>query len=260
MFNFRPNSHGFGFNVVAPEEKVPRFRMNAYGTVPGASPGDLSNAFPAINSDNSGVLPGGTMFNVQPERHLPGLHNFRPPEEFVPGFRMNADGSMRDASTTRARLYPDPGGNSFGAFDQLGTNAFTSVGDGTPPPWLTFARALSDWRGKVPALDSGAVQPAAMTGQLLLGQVATGYRSPPTGRDRDIRQASLTDRPSETQEEREMRIFKVPIPRPDIPIPPPYPPPFFVPILPIIPLPEPDPRPPEAPPPAPGNRIALPST
>ena len=36
-------------------------------------------------------------FNVQPEHHLPGLHNFRPPVETVPGFRMNADGSVRGA-------------------------------------------------------------------------------------------------------------------------------------------------------------------
>lgn len=77
----------------------------------------------------------------------------------------------------------------------------------------------------------------------------------PTGRERDIQQVSLTDRPSETKEEREKRIFKVPIPRPDIPMPQPFPPPFHIP-LPIIPVPKP-PRPPEAPPPAPGNRIAL---
>jgi hypothetical protein len=38
------------------------------------------------------------MFNVQPERRVPGLHNFRPPEELVPGFRMNADGSTREAT------------------------------------------------------------------------------------------------------------------------------------------------------------------
>lgn len=89
----------------------------------------------------------------------------------------------------------------------------------------------------------------------LIGSGAGSFS--PTGRERDIQLVSLTDRPSETKEEREMRIFKVPIPHPDIPMPPPFPPPFYIPLVPIIPLPEPPPRPPEAPPPAPGNRIAL---
>jgi hypothetical protein len=36
------------------------------------------------------------MFNVQRERLMPGLHNFRPAERVPPGFRMNADGSVRE--------------------------------------------------------------------------------------------------------------------------------------------------------------------
>ena len=74
------------------------------------------------------------------------------------------------------------------------------------------------------------------------------------GRERDLQQASLADRPSETQEEREIRIFRVPIPRPDLLIPPLCPRPFYNPLLPILPCP------PEAPLPAPGNRIASPLT
>jgi len=41
------------------------------------------------------------MFNVQRERHVPGLHNFKPPEALVPGFRMNADGKVRQGGSNR---------------------------------------------------------------------------------------------------------------------------------------------------------------
>jgi hypothetical protein len=202
------------------------------------------------------------MFNVRPDRRLFGFH-VEPPEEVVPGFRINADGSIRKATIPAAPLYSDFN-SPFGFRPDLDTNAFTPVGDGMPPPYLTFAvRRFLDGLGGAPRLPTGLTSsagPQSWPAFFSNTPEVIAPSGPRSGRDRDIQQASLTDRPSETQQERETRIFKVPIPRPDIPIPPPYPPPFYVPILPIIPLPEPDPRPPEAPPPAPGNRIALPST
>lgn len=69
------------------------------------------------------------MFNIQPERRVPGLHNFRPPEELMPGFRMNADGSIRQTTVS-------------------------------PPPYPAFARGLYNGLGSAPAFDAGATQPA----------------------------------------------------------------------------------------------------
>ncbi len=154
MFNIRPEKPWFEFGD-EPLDDLPGFRMNAGGTIRDASPGDLSTAFFGINPGDSAALPGGTMFNIQPGQNLPGLHNFRPPEERVPGFRMNADGSIRDASTPPARLYPDAGGNPFGPFDQPGTNPFTSVGDGSLPPYLAYSPRFSNGLGKVPTIDEG---------------------------------------------------------------------------------------------------------
>ena len=154
MFNIRPDKPWFQFGD-EPLADLPGFRMNADGTVRDASPGDLSTALLGIDPGDSAVLPGGTMFNVQPGQNLPGLHNFRPPEERVPGFRMNADGSIRDASTPPARLYPNVGGNPFGPFDQPGNNAFTSVGNGSLPPYLAYGPGFSNGLGKVPTLDKG---------------------------------------------------------------------------------------------------------
>lgn len=154
MFNIRPEKPWFRFGD-EPLDVLPGFRMNADGTVRDASSGNLSTAFFGINPGDSAALPGGTMFNIQPGQNLPGLHNFRPPEERVPGFRMNADGSIRDASTPPARLYPDAGGNPFGPFDQPGTNPFTSVGDGSSSPYLAYSHGFSNGLGKVPTMDEG---------------------------------------------------------------------------------------------------------
>lgn len=78
------------------------------------------------------------MFNVQSERRVPGLHNFRPPEELVPGFRMNADGSIRQATVA-------------------------------PPPYPAFARGLYNGLGSSPAFAPGAARPA------FAGAAAGGY-------------------------------------------------------------------------------------
>lgn len=154
MFSIRPDKRWFEFGD-EPLEGPPGFRMNADGTVRDASTGDVSTAFLGIDPNNGAALPGGTMFNVQPGQNLPGLHNFRPPQELVPGFRMNADGSIRDASTPSAQHYPDIGGNPFGRFDQFGTKPFTPVGDGSPPPYLAYDPGFSNGLGKVPTLDEG---------------------------------------------------------------------------------------------------------
>lgn len=67
------------------------------------------------------------MFNVQLERRLPGLHNYKPPEEFVPGFRVNADNSMSEATA------PPPSDLAFvhGLFNGLGS-AFVGAATGNP--------------------------------------------------------------------------------------------------------------------------------
>lgn len=83
------------------------------------------------------------------------------PLEALPGFRMNADGSIRDASTPPAQLHPSAGGNPPGAFDQFGTNPFASVGDGTLPPYLVYSPGQFNGLGKVPADDEG--EPGGMS-------------------------------------------------------------------------------------------------
>ncbi|MBI2737686.1 MAG: hypothetical protein HYX38_14235 [Rhodospirillales bacterium] len=174
MFNIRPEKRWFEFGDV-PLEDSPGFRMNAGGTVrDDASSSDLSTA-----------LPGGAMFNVQPERQLPGLHNFRPPEELVTGFRLSADGSMQDTSTPPARLYPDAGGNPFRSFYQPGTKAFTSVGDGSPPPYLAYSPGFSNGLGKVLPLGDGELSGTAVSSlsnaPFFSGRVAGGppFVAPP---------------------------------------------------------------------------------
>ncbi len=154
MFNIRPDRPWFQLGD-EPLEDLPGFRVNVDGTVRDASRGDLRTAFPGIDPGETAALLGGIMFNVQPGQNLPGLHNFRPPEELVPGFRMNADGSIRDTSVPPARIYPDVGANSFGPFNQFGTKPFTSVGDGSPPPYLAYDSGFSNELGKVPPLNEG---------------------------------------------------------------------------------------------------------
>jgi hypothetical protein len=91
------------------------------------------------------------MFNVRPDWDLPGLHNFKPPEddfpglhnfkppaEEVPGFRVNVDASMRQAPMPTARLVPDVGGGPFGLFENASPSALPAS-DGRlslcPPVW-----------------------------------------------------------------------------------------------------------------------------
>jgi hypothetical protein len=53
-----------------------------------------------------GQADAGPGFRVGPPDQVPGLHNFKPPQEVVPGFRVNADGSARVG-------YPPAGNTAF---------------------------------------------------------------------------------------------------------------------------------------------------
>lgn len=96
----------------------------------------------------------------------------------------------------------------------------------------------------------------------VLAQAARQDASPRANREPvDIQQASLADGPSETQDDRETRIFGAPIRRGVPPSPKEVPRwrwDFIIPEYPPKPPELPVPKPHEAPAPAPGNRIALP--
>ena len=68
------------------------------------------------------------MFNVRPNLRAPGF-NVREPEEEVPGFRLNADGTIGKPPMTAAK----PDGTSFDLFEPQPLGAW-------PPPYLAFAR------------------------------------------------------------------------------------------------------------------------
>ena len=68
------------------------------------------------------------MFNVRPNLSVLGF-NVREPEEEVPGFRLNADGTIGEAPMTAAK----PDGNPFDLFEPQPQGAW-------PPPYLAFAR------------------------------------------------------------------------------------------------------------------------
>ena len=153
MFNVRPDKRWFGFYAEPPEDP-PGFGLNADGSVRGTLPDDPGSAFPGYDLGVSAAMPGNTMFNVRPELDLPGLHRFKPPQETVPGFRMTADGSIRNDATPAARPGPDVGTSPFGVFDlqSLGANAFTPVGDGSPPPYLIYGPGLYNRLAEAPTL------------------------------------------------------------------------------------------------------------
>lgn len=139
MFNVRPDKLWFGFCGEPPED-LPGFRLNTDGSVLGALPSDSSTAFLGYDLGAGEAVPGSTMFNVRPEQEFPGLHNFKPPEEMVPGFRMNADGSIRNDATPAIRPSPDVGGKPFGVLDlqSLDHSAFMPVGGRSPSPYLAY--------------------------------------------------------------------------------------------------------------------------
>lgn len=110
------------------------------------------------------------MFNVRPGWDLPGLHNFKPPEKVVPGFRVNADGSTRRATVPTARLVPDVGSSSFGFSD--GTSAAVPASGGRREacplvgrvgPHCVYQCSPSEWV-YYPAPFSGICQPFIVPG------------------------------------------------------------------------------------------------
>lgn len=82
------------------------------------------------------------MFNVRPALRVPGV-NVREPEEEVPGFRLNADGTIGKAPMTAAT----PNANPFDIFEPQRLAAW-------PPPYLAFARG-GGIGGPEPPADDG---------------------------------------------------------------------------------------------------------
>lgn len=101
------------------------------------------------------------------EEDVPGLHNWRPNEE-VPGLHTwrprNADGPIREATLSAAPLHSDGSGDLFNLFERpdQGSNAFGPVGDGTPSPYLAFARGLNSNAGGASIVAPEAVQLSGM--------------------------------------------------------------------------------------------------
>lgn len=269
MFNVRPNALSPWLYVEPPPaDEVPGFRMNPDGSVrdtPSAPPprpfgfGSSASSSPSMGfgfQDAMRFAPG----SIYSDAYLTGgLPDFAPPPRhplqealnqimgIYAGFGTEPSRSLDQQSSTADIVGPI--GNQFHS-PYASDNAFPQAAR-PAVPFDSMSRIASDDHSMAEAA------PKADFARADSGLIGRGGRSfSPTGRERDIQQVSLTDRPSETQEEREMRIFKVPIPRPEVPMPQPFPPPFYIPMVPIMPVPEPAPRPPEAPPPAPGNRIA----
>jgi hypothetical protein len=265
MFNVRPDARSPWLCVEPPPaDEVPGFRINPDGSVRGtrraAPPGSFGFDPSAGPSPSMGTgfqdamrfAPG----NVHPDAHLTGLSDFAPPPRHPLQDALDqimgiyAGFGTEPRSLDRQRSAADIVGNRFPS-PYASDNSFPQVAR-PAVPLNSMSRIASDDRSMAEAAQRADLVRADPR---LIGSGGGSFS--PTGREHDIQQVSLTDRPSETQEEREKRIFKVPIPRPDIPMHPPFPPPFHIPLVPILPPPEPPPRPPEAPPPAPGNRIAL---
>lgn len=92
------------------------------------------------------------MFNVRPNLRAPGF-NVREPEEEVPGFRLNADGTIGKPPMTAAR----PDGTSFDIFEPQSQNAW-------PPPYLAFARGGGIGGRELPVNDGRSPFPNAAGG------------------------------------------------------------------------------------------------
>jgi hypothetical protein len=93
------------------------------------------------------------MFNVRPNLRGPGF-NVREPEEEVPGFRLNADGTIGKAPMIAAK----PDGNPFDIFEPQPLGAW-------PPPYLAFARGGGIGGPELPADDGRSPFPSAAAGE-----------------------------------------------------------------------------------------------
>ena len=83
------------------------------------------------------------MFNVRPNFRVPGF-NVRELEEEVPGFRLNADGTIGKAPMTAAM----PDGNPFDVFEPQPLGAW-------PPPYLAFTRGFGAGYPELPTANDG---------------------------------------------------------------------------------------------------------
>ncbi len=101
------------------------------------------------------------MFNFRP--FAPGF-NVQPADEDVPGFRMITNGRIREGSTPATGPYPNTNAYPFDPYYQLslGAERFTPVGDGTPPPYLAYARGVGRLGG-APLPGVGSAQPSGMS-------------------------------------------------------------------------------------------------
>jgi hypothetical protein len=93
------------------------------------------------------------MFNVRPNLGAPGF-NVREPEEEVPGFRLNADGTIGKPPMTVAK----PDGNPVDIFEPQPLGAW-------PPPNLPFARGLGGDNPGPPTANDGYPFLPGATGQ-----------------------------------------------------------------------------------------------
>jgi hypothetical protein len=93
------------------------------------------------------------MFNVRPNSRVPGF-NVREPEEEVPGFRLNADGTIGKAPITAAK----PNDNPFNILEPQPLAAW-------PPPYLAFAKGAGIGGLELPTDDGQSPFPSAAAGE-----------------------------------------------------------------------------------------------
>lgn len=93
------------------------------------------------------------MFNVRPNLRVPGF-TVREPEEEVPGFRLNADGTIGKSPMTAAKPNDNP-------FDMLEPQPLAAW----PPPYLAVARGAGIGGPGRPADDGEPPFPSAAAGE-----------------------------------------------------------------------------------------------
>ena len=93
------------------------------------------------------------MFNVRPNLRVPGF-DVREPEEEVPGFRLNADGTIGKAPMTAATSTGHP-------FDMFQPRPMAVW----PPPYLAFGRGVGVGGPELPADDGQSPFPGAAAGE-----------------------------------------------------------------------------------------------
>ncbi|MBY0318142.1 MAG: hypothetical protein K2X72_05410 [Reyranella sp.] len=100
------------------------------------------------------------MFNVRPNLRVPGF-NVRQPEDEVPGFRLNADGTIGEAPMAAAK----PSDNPFDILQPQSPAAW-------PPPYLAFDKG-ADGRSPFPSAAAGERRTDGPQGGNLVFDAAT---------------------------------------------------------------------------------------